>query len=68
MNTGKCCFGEGHLPIVLGQTVTQSCPVHRDVDSLTLRDLKNKNNAILLFPLPGMIFARLASSYPFVLA
>lgn len=67
MNTGRC-FGEGELPITLGQTVTQNCPVHWDVDSHTLRDLKNKNNAILLFPLPGMIFARLAPSYPFVLA
>lgn len=68
MNTGRCCFGEGELPTTLGQTVTQNCPVHWDVDSHILRDLKNKNSAILLFPLPGIIFARLAPSYPFVLA
>lgn len=66
--TQECCFGGGNLPVVLGQTVPQRCLAHSDVDSCTFRDFKNGNKTILLFSLPGTIFAKLAPSYRFVSA
>lgn len=65
---GSVVSGRGISPYSFGTDCNPKLFVHRDVGSLTLRDLKNTNSAILLFPLPGIIFARLSSSYPFVLA